>query len=42
LPKSSGFVSVTCLPSDVLIVPRPYIFAHPTPETNQAFPSQAF
>src|SRR5258706_7617527 len=34
LPKSSGFVSVTCLPSDVLIVPRTYIFAHPTRETN--------
>src|SRR5882724_8446986 len=42
LPKSSGFVSVTCLPSDVLIVPRVYIFAHPTPETNQAFHNHHF
>src|SRR5260221_8397843 len=37
LPKSSGFVSVTCLPSDVLIVPRSPFSHTLTLETICAF-----
>src|SRR5467141_2372875 len=34
LPKSSGFVSVTCFPNDVLMFPRSSIFAHAHPRNN--------
>src|SRR5258707_5894703 len=42
LPKSSGFVSVTCLPSDVLIVPRSPFSHTLTLETICAFVAQPF
>src|SRR4029077_1359310 len=41
LPKSFGFVSVTCLPSDVLIVPRPPFSHTLTLETIRAFRGSA-
>src|SRR4029077_4538142 len=36
LPKSSGFVSVTCLPNDVLISPRPLHFRTRSPPKQSA------